>query len=72
MDIAYKFHKANGIKLHVYHAGLQHSKVIVLLHGFPEYRHGWKNQISFLVEMGYHVVVPDQRGYGDSDKPKGG
>jgi epoxide hydrolase 4 len=71
MQIAYRFHNVNGIKLHVFHAGLQHNKVIVLLHGFPEFHHGWKNQINFLVGKGYHVVVPDQRGYGDSDKPKG-
>jgi len=71
IEIAYKFHNVNGIKLHVLHAGLQHDKVIVMLHGFPEYHHGWKNQIYFLAEKGYHVVVPDQRGYGDSDKPQG-
>ncbi|KEO75742.1 alpha/beta fold hydrolase [Anditalea andensis] len=71
MQISYKFHKVNGIKLHVLHAGEQHKKVVILLHGFPEYHQGWKNQIPFLVDLGYHVIVPDQRGYGESDKPKG-
>jgi len=71
MEIAYKFHKVNGIKLHVYHAGMENQKVMVMLHGFPEYHNGWKNQIKFFAKQGYHVVVPDQRGYGDSDKPKG-
>lgn len=71
MEIAYKFHKVNGIKLHVYHAGIENQKVMVLLHGFPEYHNGWKNQIDFFAKQGYYVVVPDQRGYGDSDKPKG-
>jgi len=70
MQIAYKFHRINGIKLHVYHAGMENQKVMVLLHGFPEYHNGWKNQIDFFARQGYHVVVPDQRGYGDSDKPK--
>jgi len=71
METAYKFHKVNGIKLHVFHSGLGNDRVMVLLHGFPEFHYGWKNQIDFFVSQGYHVVVPDQRGYGDSDKPKG-
>jgi len=71
MEVAYKFHKVNRIKLHVYHAGMENQKVMVMLHGFPEFHYGWKNQIDFFVKRGYHVVVPDQRGYSDSDKPKG-
>jgi len=71
MLVAYKFYKVNDIKLHVYHAGMENEKIMVLLHGFPEFHYGWKNQINFFVHQGYHVVVPDQRGYGESDKPKG-
>lgn len=71
MQIAYKFHKVNKIKLHVHHAGMDNQKVMIFLHGFPEFHYSWKNQTDFFALQGYHVVVPDQRGYGDSDKPKG-
>ena len=43
----------------------------VLLHGFPQFHYGWKDQIPALVEAGFRVIVPDQRGYNLSDKPKG-
>jgi len=71
MELIYQFHEVNGIKLHVGHAGMEHDKLIFFLHGFPEFSYGWKNQIDFFVENGFHVVVPDQRGYNLSDKPKG-
>lgn len=45
--------------------------VVVLLHGFPEFWYGWHRQIRPLVDAGYRVVVPDQRGYNRSDKPDG-
>jgi pimeloyl-ACP methyl ester carboxylesterase len=44
---------------------------VVLLHGFPEFWRGWIRQIPALVEAGCRVIVPDQRGYNLSDKPKG-
>jgi pimeloyl-ACP methyl ester carboxylesterase len=43
----------------------------VLLHGFPEFWYGWRKQIPALAEAGCRVIVPDQRGYNLSDKPKG-
>lgn len=44
---------------------------MILLHGFPEFSHGWKRQIPYLVSAGYRVWAPDQRGYNLSDKPNG-
>ncbi|MBV6396019.1 MAG: Epoxide hydrolase A [Anaerolineales bacterium] len=44
---------------------------VVLLHGFPEFWYGWRRQIPALVQAGFRVIVPDQRGYNLSDKPKG-
>jgi pimeloyl-ACP methyl ester carboxylesterase len=41
---------------------------VVLLHGFPEMWWSWRHQIRPLVEAGFRVVAPDQRGYNDSDK----
>ncbi|MDN3451757.1 alpha/beta hydrolase [Planococcus sp. APC 3906] len=61
----------NGIVLHTVAAGPEEGPLIVLLHGFPEYWEAWKNQIGPLVEQGYRVLVPDQRGYNLSDKPEG-
>ena len=59
--------KTNGIRLHVAEQG--EGPLIVLCHGFPESWYSWRHQIPVLAEAGYHVVAPDQRGYGKSDKP---
>src|SRR3954452_11261517 len=42
---------------------------VVLLHGFPDTGRMWRNQVPALVDAGFQVIVPDQRGYGASDKP---
>jgi pimeloyl-ACP methyl ester carboxylesterase len=43
--------------------------VVVLCHGFPELAFTWRHQVRALAEAGYHVLAPDQRGYGGSDRP---
>lgn len=43
---------------------------VVLLHGFPDTHRLWRNQVPALAEAGFRVITPDQRGYGDSDKPE--
>jgi pimeloyl-ACP methyl ester carboxylesterase len=63
--------ETNGIKLHVVMAGPKDGQPVLLLHGFPEFWYGWNQQIPALAEAGYRVIVPDQRGYNLSDKPKG-
>ena len=60
--------QANGLTFTIDEAG-DGDKVAVLLHGFPESRFSWRFQIPLLVELGYHVVVPDMRGYGRSSRP---
>ncbi|MDX1386783.1 MAG: alpha/beta fold hydrolase, partial [bacterium] len=62
--------KGRGVKLHVVTAGPEGGKPVILLHGFPEFWYGWHKQIPALVEAGYQVWAPDQRGYNLSDKPK--
>jgi pimeloyl-ACP methyl ester carboxylesterase len=42
---------------------------IVLAHGFPELAFSWRHQVPALIEAGYRVAAPDQRGYGRSDRP---
>ncbi len=61
----------NGLELHTIVAGPLDGPLVVLLHGFPECWYTWRKQIKPLVEAGYRVVVPDQRGYNLSDKPRG-
>jgi len=63
--------ETNGIKLHVALAGPKDGQPVLLLHGFPEFWYGWRNQIEPLAKAGYRVIIPDQRGYNLSDKPKG-
>jgi pimeloyl-ACP methyl ester carboxylesterase len=65
------FVHVNGIRLHVVQAGPADGPVAMLLHGFPEFWRGWAGQIDALAKAGYRVWVPDQRGYGESDKPQG-
>jgi pimeloyl-ACP methyl ester carboxylesterase len=45
--------------------------VVLLLHGFPEFWYGWRKQIDALADSGFRVIVPDQRGYNLSSKPRG-
>ena len=59
----------NGIELHVVEAGPKDGPTVVLCHGFPELAYSWRHQIPALADAGYHVLAPDQRGYGDSDRP---
>lgn len=60
----------NGIHLHVVQSGTRYGPLVILLHGFPEFWYGWRRQIQPLVEAGFRVWVPDQRGYNLSDKPQ--
>lgn len=71
MNFEEAFVKTNGIRLHVMQAGPLDGKPVVLLHGFPEFWYGWNKQMTTLAEAGFRVIVPDQRGYNLSDKPKG-
>ena len=60
----------NGVELEVFEAGIQNKdKPIVLCHGFPEHAFSWRYQIPALASAGYHVIVPNQRGYGNSSCP---
>ena len=47
--------------MHYVDAGV--GPLVVLLHGFPEIWHAWRNQLEPLAEAGYHVMAPDLRGY---------
>jgi pimeloyl-ACP methyl ester carboxylesterase len=61
---------ANGIRFHIAEAGT--GPLVLLLHGFPEFWWSWRHQLVGLADAGFHVVAPDLRGYGASDKPPRG
>jgi epoxide hydrolase 4 len=71
MELEHDRLKTNGIHLHVVQAGPKSGIPVLLLHGFPEFWYGWRKQIPALAGAGFRVIVPDQRGYNLSDKPKG-
>ncbi len=50
--------------------GDRSKKLIVLVHGFPEFWYSWRYQLKEF-SKDYWVIAIDQRGYSDSDKPKG-
>ena len=54
----------NGLTMHVLEAGWQNRPGLLLLHGFPELAYSWRHVMVPLAEAGYHVIAPDQRGYG--------
>jgi pimeloyl-ACP methyl ester carboxylesterase len=55
----------NGLAMHILEAGWQGGRpLVLLLHGFPELAFSWRKVIAPLAEAGFHVVAPDQRGYG--------
>lgn len=60
----------NGVELEVFEAGQENAgRPIVLCHGWPEHAFSWRHQVPALVEAGYHVIVPNQRGFGNSSRP---
>jgi haloacetate dehalogenase len=61
--------RANGLRFNVWHAGS--GPAAVLLHGYPQTGQMWRKLAPELARR-FSVVVPDLRGYGDSDKPRDG
>ena len=59
-------HGVNGLDVHILEAGYESPgrPLALLLHGFPDLAYGWRRLIPILADAGYHVVAPDQRGYG--------
>jgi pimeloyl-ACP methyl ester carboxylesterase len=56
----------NGLRMHVLEAGFETRgrPCLLLLHGFPELAFSWRKVMPQLADAGYHVIAPDQRGYG--------
>ena len=56
----------NGLRMHYLETGPDDGSrpLLLLLHGFPELAYSWRKVMVPLAERGYHVVAPDQRGFG--------
>src|SRR3984885_6589251 len=56
----------NGLTVHMLEAGYEvpGRPAVLLLHGFPELAYSWRKVMLPLAAAGYHVIAPDQRGYG--------
>lgn len=68
IKVKHRFVETNGITMHIAEQGT--GPLVVLCHGFPECWYSWRHQLSALAEAGYHAVAPDQRGYGQTDRPE--
>jgi pimeloyl-ACP methyl ester carboxylesterase len=62
--------ETNGVQLRTLEAGCRGDPVVVLAHGFPELGYSWRHQLPALAAAGFHVLAPDQRGYGGSSRPQ--
>ena len=67
-NIHHRFLDTNGIRMHIAEQG--EGPLVILCHGWPEFWYSWRHQLPILAAAGYHVVAPDQRGYGQTDKPE--
>ena len=67
-ELKHGFANTNGIKMHYVEAGS--GPLVVLCHGWPESWYSWRHQLQALADSGYRAVAPDQRGYGQTDKPE--
>ncbi len=63
-----KIIQTNGINMEVFEQG--EGFPVILAHGFPELAYSWRFQIPVLAEAGYRAIAPNQRGYGETDKPE--
>lgn len=66
-NLQHRFVDTNGIRMHIVEAGS--GPLVLLLHGFPESWYSWRHQLNALSAAGFRVVAPDQRGYGQTDRP---
>lgn len=67
VGIGHRFVQTNGIRMHIAEQG--EGPLVLLCHGFPESWYSWRHQLRALADAGYHAVAPDQRGYGQTDRP---
>src|SRR5689334_13892943 len=67
-EVQHRFVETNGITMHIAEQGS--GPLVILCHGFPELWYSWRHQLPALAAAGFHAVAPDQRGYGQTDRPE--
>lgn len=67
-EITHRKVETNGLSMFIAEAGK--GPLVVLCHGFPESWYSWRHQLRALADAGFHVVAPDQRGYGETTCPE--
>ena len=68
--VSFRAVSANGIRFRLAEAGT--GPLVLLLHGFGGLWLNWRHQLAELAAAGFHVVAPDLRGAGETDKPPRG
>lgn len=66
--VTFRFIETNGIRMRIAEMG-DAGPLVLLAHGWPESWYSWRHQIPALAKAGYRVVVPEMRGYGETDAP---
>lgn len=64
---SHRVDNGNGLDCHVLEAGDNNNPCLLLLHGFPELSYSYRKIMLPLAAAGYHVLAPDQRGYGQTN-----
>lgn len=67
-EVQHRFIETNGMSMHITEQGT--GPLVILCHGFPELWYSWRHQLPALAAAGFHAVAPDQRGYGQTDRPE--
>jgi len=67
-SLNHRFVETNGIKMHIAEQG--EGPLVVMCHGWPESWYSWRHQLPAIANAGFHAVAPDQRGYGQTDRPE--
>lgn len=63
-----RYVETNSIRMALYEQG--HGFPVVMCHGFPELAYAWRHQIPAIADAGFRAIAPDQRGYGNTDRPQ--
>lgn len=61
-----------GVHIYVEDINPTSEKVILLIHGWPANHNLFEYQVDVLARRGYRCILPDTRGFGNSDKPADG
>lgn len=67
-EVAHRTVETNGLQMHLAESGK--GPLVILCHGFAGSWYSWRHQLPALADAGFHVVAPDQRGYGKTDAPE--